>query len=96
MANNYVSLQQVFNQCLHQASDGKGSERHGSDAPFEQQSSMLRGHVEGGPFFQAMKKCIESGRLDKHAALRELYGAVNYLSMAIILIKEQEDDHESK
>jgi hypothetical protein len=41
-----------------------------------------------GTLFQAVKKTVESSRMTPDAAIRELYGAINYLSAGIILLEE--------
>lgn len=92
--DNYIVLKRILAMAESQASRGKGIERHGSDDPFESQSSMviarlLKGHTAGGPLFQSMKKIVESGRLDKTAAIKELRGAIIYAAMAIKILEEE-------
>jgi hypothetical protein len=41
-----------------------------------------------GTLFQAVKKTVESSRMTPDAAIRELYGAINYLSAGILLLEE--------
>lgn len=87
----YESLQKVFKECYLQAASGKGNERHASGEPFEQQPicaiNRLHGSIDGA-LFQAAKKAHEARRLEKYAALHELYGAINYLAAAAILVEE--------
>lgn len=93
--NNYESLQKVLNSALDQASCGKGNARHAyGDEPFEKQviceiCRRLSNEKTAGALFQAVKKIYESGRLEKEAAINELYGAINYIAAAIILLKEE-------
>ena len=87
----YASLREVLDRAYQQASEGKGKERHGGELPFEDQPMQILSEMLGsdkGLLFQAMKKIVESQRLDKEAAIEELLGAINYLAGAIIY-KEQ-------
>ena len=52
----------------------------------------LKGNPAAGPLFQAVKKVYESGRLGGEAGVRELLGAVNYISAGIILMREDGDE----
>lgn len=85
-ADNYSSLSKVLRRAYDQASDGKGSERHGQDLPFTEQPMQLIQDLVGEGFAlgQAMKKMQESQRLPHDAAIRELLGAINYIAGAII------------
>ena len=85
----YASLMEELLSAYQQAAEGKGKERHGFPGPFEDQPSVRDCIVMGpvGPLFQARKKILESLRMDDKAALRELYGAINYVAMACIAIK---------
>jgi len=91
---NYNKLATVFQGAFDQASIGKGSERHAKDdEPFEKQkiceiTRRLQGSPVGGPLFQAAKKIYESERLPKDRAIAELYGAMNYIAAAIIILEE--------
>lgn len=92
---NYTSLALVLQRAFDQASDGKGSERHATGQPFEAQpmqtiSELLGSH--DGLLFQAMKKIQESQRLPHDAAVRELLGAINYISGAIIYREAKMND----
>ena len=87
----YASLREVLDRAYQQASEGKGKERHGGELPFEDQPMQILSEMLGsdkGLLFQAMKKIVESQRLDKEASIEELLGAINYLAGAIIY-KEQ-------
>ena len=94
---NYDSLSAVLQGALSQASQGKGKERHAKDEPFEKQkiceiTRRLQGSPVGGPLFQAIKKCYESERLPKDRAIAELYGAINYIAAAIIVLQETKEE----
>ena len=89
--NPYGQLENVLQRALDQASKGKGKERHGGDTPFGDQPMQVISELlksERGLLFQAMKKIVESQRLDKGAAIEELLGAIVYIAGAIIY-KEQ-------
>ena len=84
----YRSLKQVLVDAEHQASQGKGKERHATDNNFEDQlictiQKMLRDHPFGGQAFQVIKKTVEAGRLYQQGetvmAYNEILGAINYL-----------------
>jgi len=81
-------LRYVLNAAYAQAITGKGKERHGDDKPFMEQVSMSITKAIGlaYPLGQAWKKADESQRMAKDAAVRELLGAIVYLSMAIITL----------
>lgn len=85
----YARLREVLHQAFLQASEGKGRVRHGSDKVFEDQvSGRITDEVGPGyPVGQAVKKALESGRLEKDAAVRELLGSINYLALAIIKLE---------
>lgn len=87
-------LRYVLNMAYHQAMSGKGKERHADDKPFLCQAwhAIVTALGDRGVGFlggQAMKKMQESQRMDKEAAIRELIGAINYISMAVIEIMEE-------
>ena len=94
----YKELALVLQGAYDQASSGKGRERHSSGEAFENQQiceiarRLKEGGVMTGPLYQAVKKCYESCRLintkGKEATIRELYGAIVYISGAIKLVKE--------
>jgi hypothetical protein len=95
--HNYDELRRVLKGAYDQAATGKGKERHATDEAFEDQkicviSRWISGSPVAGVLFQAIKKAIESSRLPKDRAIRELQGAINYLAAAIILLEEQEDE----
>ena len=92
--DDYSLLDVVLSDARNQAASGKGKERHAVDGePFERQQiceigRRLRGNVAAGPLFQAVKKVYESGRLEGEAGVAELLGAINYISAAVILRRE--------
>lgn len=91
--HNYDELRRVLKGAYDQAATGKGKERHATDEAFEDQkicviSRWISGSPVAGVLFQAIKKAIESSRLPKDRAIRELQGAINYLAAAIILLEE--------
>lgn len=83
-------LMRTLQAAYHQATMGKGRERHGGDMPFEEQpimaiAKLLDGSIDGH-LFQVMKKAQEAGRMAKRggrdAATRELYGVIIYAAAA--------------
>lgn len=102
---HYASLHEVLSQAYHQAAGGKGHERHATDDPFDQQPIMviprlLGDHPCAALGFQVIKKTVEAGRLHRikgpDAAVRELYGAINYLAAMALLVKEMGDIRDSR
>lgn len=85
----YERLADVLDAALLQAQLGKGKERHASGEPFHEQPIVLIGRwMQDSTAFaigQAVKKAIESTRLDDAAAVGELLGAINYLAAAVIM-----------
>ena len=90
----YEELGYILAMALEQAQNGKGNARHQiGDAPFHKQPICELGRLYGTGynFGQAAKKAHETGQLStKEAKLNELYGAINYLAAAAILIAEEE------
>lgn len=96
----YESLQGILDAAMHQASSGKGHERHADNNRFEDQPIMqitrlVGTHPVAALVYQAVKKTVESGRLYEikgpEAAECELLGAINYLAATIIRIREIRD-----
>lgn len=84
--NRYDRLVVILNDALEQASTGKGHERHDTGDAFEEQPIVKVQKWLGTNHFsigQAVKKAIESTRLDADAAKREILGAIVYLAAAI-------------
>lgn len=94
----YESLAVVLNEALDQASHGKGKERHANGHDFLDQPIMEIGRMVGVGYQtgQAMKKTQEAvgmlNRDQKDRAIAELLGAINYLAVAVILIREGEKE----
>jgi hypothetical protein len=91
--DRYASLKRVLADAMLQAKAGKGKERHADDEAFENQkicviNRWIKDSPVAGTLFQAVKKTVESSRMTPDAAIRELYGAINYLSAGIILLEE--------
>ena len=90
----YTALKTVLDKAFNQASQGKGKERHANNKPFTEQPICEIGRMVGlgYPLGQAMKKCQESLRLVNlkgvDSAKAELYGAINYIASAIIILNE--------
>ena len=90
MLNNlkYESLGNILIEAFNQASEGKGKERHANELNFEQQPIIWIGrNFKSFTLGQAVKKCHESQKMEKDAAIRELYGAINYIAAEIIIRK---------
>jgi len=90
----YAKLRHVLGEAYDQAAVGKGRDRHvkREDQPFEHQPicSLQRIYGSGYAFGQVGKKMEESMRMDTKAAVAELYGAINYIAAAIIVLEEGE------
>jgi hypothetical protein len=86
---NYEKLDRVLQQAYDQAAVGKGQQRHGNGLPFEEQPMQALIDLYGGGFAlgQAAKKMQESQRMETPAAIRELLGAIVYISGAIIALE---------
>ena len=89
-------IEEVFDKCLHQLTDGKGEERHGQGKSFYDQTWYHAYQVHGRGFLtgQAEKKLIEAQSFeDREKWLREMYGVIVYASMAILteLDKDEKD-----
>lgn len=88
----YESLAAVLQRALDQAQCGKGSERHATGLPFDQQPMQLISKLVGsadGLVYQAIKKAQESQRLPEGRDIAELLGAINYLAGAVIYKEAQ-------
>ena len=87
----YESLAGILQEAMDQAQSGKGVERHaGVGEPFDEQMicAITRRVGLGFPLGQAIKKAVESKRLGGEAGRREILGAINYLSAAVICGRE--------
>jgi len=89
---HYDSLGCVLLRAWQQAAEGKGAERHGQERPFEDQPMQRLIDLYGTGFAlgQAAKKMQEAQRMDKDAAVRELLGAINYISGAVIYLESKD------
>jgi len=101
LVDKYGSLKRVLADAMLQAKSGKGKERHADDESFENQkicviNRWIKDSPVAGTLFQAVKKTVESSRMSPGAAIRELYGAINYLSAGIILLEEIMEDEVEK
>lgn len=87
---NYISLQAVLDRAFEQAAYGKGAERHAQSKPFEEQpmQKLIELYGTGFALGQAGKKMQESQRMEVDAAVRELYGAINYIAGTIIHLEK--------
>jgi len=92
----YAKLRHVLGEAYDQAAVGKGRDRHVKHEAqaFEHQPicSMQRIYGSGYAFGQVGKKMEESMRMDTKAAVAELYGAINYIAAAIIVLEEGEGE----
>lgn len=92
--SGYEPLARILERALDQAQNGKGNERHQVDgACFINQPICELGRLYGTGynFGQAAKKAHETNQLgSKDAKLNEIYGAINYLAAAAILIEEKD------
>jgi hypothetical protein len=91
--DRYLELARILMDAMEQAAGGKGKERHADGEPFENQkicviNRWLKGSPVAGALFQAVKKTVESSRMTPDAAIRELYGAINYIAAGIRLLEE--------
>jgi hypothetical protein len=89
--DGYDRLRAVFDAALHQASEGKGKERHADpDVPFEEQGMIRRNKkFRGFCLGQVDKKCEESLRLAPPHAIHELLGAIVHIAGEIITIEDE-------
>lgn len=93
MNENYRVLKDVLDAAFHQASEGKGAERHGQDGsldfmeqPMMAISALL--NTDGGLAYQAIKKITEARGLPTFERQeRELLGAINYIAGMIMHLR---------
>lgn len=81
----YEKLQNVLYRAYEQAALGKGVDRHANGKPFHEQPIAIgiQHFGIGGALFQAFKKMEEAQRLPTDAAVKELLGAIVYISAAV-------------
>jgi len=85
----YEGLRRVMWAAYDHATLGKGEIRHGDEKSFEDQISAVITRLVGigYPLGQSLKKWDEHNRLEVEAAIEELYGAINYISLAVLNLK---------
>jgi hypothetical protein len=90
----YEELRRVLETAAQQAAQGKGVERHAVEGEaFEEQQIVQLGVWLGTNHFelgQAVKKAIESVRLEPPRARAEILGAINYLAAAVLVLERLE------
>ena len=93
----YDKLSNVLSAAYHQASGGKGKERHANGKPFDKQPIMEISRMVGPGYAtgQAMKKLQEAkSMMDRGqlaAAKAEALGAINYAAAFFLLIEDMEE-----
>jgi hypothetical protein len=84
----YEYLQEVLEAAYHQASAGKGKERHANDSPFHEQRMLAINNLLGsddGMAYQAMKKLTEGLQFTNAAQMeKELLGAIVYIAGILV------------
>lgn len=90
----YEKLDDVLARAFNQASQGKGAERHATEAPFHEQPMQQVNAMVGVGFSngQAIKKIVESLNMAPEKAVHELLGAICYLAGSIITIEAANDN----
>jgi len=88
----YEKLADVMHRAYEQSAIGKGKERHANGKPFHNQPIAvgIQHFGIGAALFQAFKKMEESQRLPTEAAVKELLGAMVYISAAINELEREE------
>lgn len=81
----YEKLHDVLHRAYEQSAIGKGKERHANNKPFHMQPIAVgvQHFGVGAALFQAFKKMEEAQRLPTDAAVKELLGAIVYISAAV-------------
>lgn len=97
MSQKYIKLKEILDLAYHQASEGKGKERHADDKAFEDQPILTETRALGiaFPAGQARKKILEATKCYKDfpdRAIADLLGAINYISAEIIYINEYKNN----
>ena len=102
MTGDYRKLRSILDKAYEQAATGKGKERHANGKPFDRQPIAEIGRMVGIGYNagQAMKKTQEAvgmaNRGDTEAAIRELYGVINYAASCVMLLQEIEPAQASR
>lgn len=96
--DGYMPLELVLCAAYHQASGGKGKERHAMGDDFLDQPIITIGQLlksADGEAYQAIKKLREglqmAKRGDHQSAIRECLGAINYIAAVALLLAEEAD-----
>ena len=86
----YEALRHVMWRAYDHAAVGKGEIRHGDDKKFEDQISGVITRLVGigYPLGLSLKKYNEAQRLEKEAAINEIYGAINYLYLTVLELEK--------
>jgi len=86
----YAELRRVMWDAYDHATLGKGEIRHADQKPFEEQISAAITKLVGigYPLGQSLKKWNEHQRLEKEAAIKEIYGSVIYQLLAILELEK--------
>lgn len=95
MPNNLEDLKTVLDRAHAQAATGKGNNRHanGEDQFIDQLIGKIPSMVGlGFNRGQAIKKIVESQRLQKDHAINELLGAINYIASVILVLESEKDN----
>lgn len=93
----YQALRDILDDVMDQAALGKGKDRHANPGePWDEQAwtkiTQLLGEAGAGFLLgQAIKKIVESLRLDTNRAETELLGAAHYLMMRIYQLRKERD-----
>lgn len=89
----YEKLRDVLYRAYEQSAIGKGAERHANNKPFHEQPIAIgiQHFGVGGALFQAFKKMEEAQRLPTEAAVKELLGAIVYISAAVNELEREHD-----
>lgn len=86
--DKYKELRRVVTEAIERAASGKGKERHANDNAFEDQQicqiPKWQGSIDGLTY-QINKKAIETKRMSKEAAIKELQDVIVYAGAAIIV-----------
>lgn len=86
MTDKRHELQQIFDICIDQVSDGKGNERHGNGKPFYTQPwvSLAEDFGAGFLYGQGAKKLREAQNFKGERKRQELAVAINYIAMGML------------
>lgn len=95
----YEQLAAVLLRAYDQAARGKGKERHANDLPFHEQPIQVISDLlnnPGGLSYQAIKKIQEGMNMpQRDRKVKELLGAIVYLSALIMWVEKQPEVEDS-